>query len=141
MHLYGVDIWQSYEGYKDFNSEDILDAYEEVKTLYSSFGDRATAIKGWSRDIAPTVEDESLDFVFIDGNHAYEWVVEDLALWTPKVKKGGIVYGHDYDDYSDTKRWDKMNVINAVDGWCKSYKINPYFVTTNNPNKCWLYVK
>ena len=41
-------------------------------------------------------EDESLDFVYIDANHAYDWVVQDIELWYPKVKKGGILWGHDY---------------------------------------------
>lgn len=38
---------------------------------------------------------ESLDFVFIDGSHAYEFVKLDLACWYPKVKPGGIIAGHD----------------------------------------------
>ncbi|MHA1988974.1 MAG: class I SAM-dependent methyltransferase, partial [Promethearchaeota archaeon] len=34
--------------------------------------------------------DESLDFVYIDANHAYDYVYEDLSLWYPKLKAGGI---------------------------------------------------
>lgn len=38
------------------------------------------------------------DFVYIDGDHRYESVKRDLELWTPVVKMGGFVAGHDYND-------------------------------------------
>jgi hypothetical protein len=38
----------------------------------------------------------SLDFVYIDGRHEYAWVHDDLAAWFPKIKKGGVISGHDY---------------------------------------------
>ncbi|GAG42319.1 unnamed protein product, partial [marine sediment metagenome] len=37
-----------------------------------------------------------LDFVFIDGNHSYEYVRQDITLWEPLVTAGGLVSGHDY---------------------------------------------
>jgi SAM-dependent methyltransferase len=40
--------------------------------------------------------DESLDFVFIDACHEYECVKEDIISWYPKIKKGGIIAGHDF---------------------------------------------
>jgi len=40
-------------------------------------------------------EDGSLDFVFIDAEHKYEFVIQDIKSWLPKVKKGGIIAGHD----------------------------------------------
>jgi Methyltransferase domain len=42
-------------------------------------------------------DDASLDALFIDGDHTYEAVSEDIEAWLPKVKKGGIIAGHDYD--------------------------------------------
>ena len=45
-----------------------------------------------SKLIAP----ESLDLVFIDAQHCYEGVKKDIENWLPKVKKGGIISGHDY---------------------------------------------
>jgi len=41
-------------------------------------------------------QDGSLDLVYIDANHAYEHVIEDIRDWLPKVKPGGIIAGHDY---------------------------------------------
>lgn len=41
-------------------------------------------------------EDDSLDGVFIDADHTYEAVKRDVENWLPKVRKGGILAGHDY---------------------------------------------
>jgi len=41
-------------------------------------------------------KDKSLDFVFIDANHSYDSVINDLNAWFPKVKSGGHIAGHDY---------------------------------------------
>ena len=41
------------------------------------------------------VEDNSLDFIFIDAGHEYEDVLEDIHYWYPKVKPGGHIMGHD----------------------------------------------
>lgn len=41
-----------------------------------------------------------LDFVYIDGNHNYEYVKKDIELYYPKIRKGGIIGGHDYDQVS-----------------------------------------
>jgi predicted O-methyltransferase YrrM len=53
-------------------------------------------------------EDDSLDAVFIDADHSYEAVKLDIQNWMPKVRKGGILAGHDY-----TYSW--PGVVRAVD--------------------------
>ena len=67
-----------------------------------------------SAEAAKKFEDESLDFVYIDANHSYEFVKEDIAAWLPKVKKGGIIGGHDY-DWSDPEHNEEFAVKKAVD--------------------------
>lgn len=54
--------------------------------------------------------DESLEFVFIDGAHDYKSICDDLEAWHPKVKKGGYIGGHDYNN---------ENVKAAVDKFLK----------------------
>ena len=44
---------------------------------------------------AATYQDASLDFVFLDADHTYESVLADLRAWFPKIKKGGVLAGHD----------------------------------------------
>lgn len=58
------------------------------------FNGRFKFIKGMSADVADQVPE--VDFVFIDGNHSYAYVVKDIALYWPKVKSGGFLCGHDY---------------------------------------------
>lgn len=53
-----------------------------------------------SRLFAP----QSLDLVFIDANHAYETVRQDIEAWLPIVRNGGIISGHDYGVYPGVAR-------------------------------------
>lgn len=47
---------------------------------------------------AKNFEENSIDFCFIDANHAYEFVSKDIAAYLPKMKKGGYLSGHDWSD-------------------------------------------
>ena len=42
------------------------------------------------------IPEDSLDFVYIDGNHHYHFVKTDLEMYWPRVKTGGLFAGHDY---------------------------------------------
>jgi predicted O-methyltransferase YrrM len=49
-----------------------------------------------TNEAAGLFKDESLDAVFIDADHSYEAVKMDIQNWMPKVRRGGILAGHDY---------------------------------------------
>ena len=51
-----------------------------------------------SKNVSQMFENEFFDLVFIDADHRYEKILEDIRLWRPKVKKGGMLAGHDYCD-------------------------------------------
>jgi len=51
---------------------------------------------GYSAQVAPTFPDDTFNVIFIDGDHAYAAVVDDIRLWTPKLKSGGLLCGHDF---------------------------------------------
>lgn len=73
------------------------------------------------------LEDESLDFVYIDGDHTYDFVMLDVILFSRKVRKGGIVSGH---DYYESKRWSqKLKVTGAINDYTNIHKISPWFIT------------
>lgn len=136
MHITGVDAWTSYDGYKDYEPNHLEnEAYRDAKIRAERFSN-ITLVKGWSADVAPTIEDASLDYLFIDANHEYEWVVEDLKLWAKKVKPGGIVMGHDYFVMK------KLNfgVIQAVNGWVETHHIKHLFTWTDNCPS-WMYIQ
>ena len=56
-----------------------------------------------SHQASKMFSDNSLDFVYIDANHSYESVREDLKIWYPKVTNGGYLFGDDYLGYD--KEW------------------------------------
>jgi len=60
------------------------------------FGDKIVWIKDYSSNATNRLPD-NLDFVYIDGNHEYVFVMEDIELYYPKVRKGGVIGGHDFD--------------------------------------------
>jgi len=89
-------------------------------------------------DAVKVFDDESLDFIFIDGNHSFEFVTNDIAEWGKKVKKGGIISGH---DYFRSRSGIYIHVKDVVNGWTYSHKIDPWFVLEGNKNKSWMWVK
>ena len=73
--------------------------YREAVNRTQPFEARRLVVRQPSVVAAKDVVDGSQDFVFIDGEHTYEAVVEDIAAWAPKVKPGGLLCGHDYANY------------------------------------------
>jgi hypothetical protein len=98
--LFLVDPWRPLgDEYQDFsNHSRHVTAFQETMKNIAGFEDRAFMIRALSNQAANLFDDESLDFVYIDGNHAYEFVKEDLEIWWPKIKSGGVLMGHDYLD-------------------------------------------
>jgi hypothetical protein len=67
--------------------------------LHSASGlTRAAVIRLQSHQAALLIEDESVDFIFIDAQHDYLSVITDMTIWWPKVRVGGIMAGHDYNN-------------------------------------------
>ena len=96
--LYMIDVWRPLgEEYLDSSNHAVHStAYSETMNNISGYEDRGIMIRATSEVAADMFERESLDFVYIDANHAYDFVVEDIKLWYPKVKSGGYLCGHDY---------------------------------------------
>lgn len=62
----------------------------------SPFSDRVIVMRYFSLDAAEEFADGSLDWVYLDARHDEKSVAEDIRLWYPKVKSGGIFSGHDW---------------------------------------------
>jgi predicted O-methyltransferase YrrM len=69
---------------------------ERCEGIAAQFSDRATFLVSSTHDAAQLVGNGSLDFVFIDADHSYEAVKDDIACWKSKVRRGGWLGGHDY---------------------------------------------
>jgi len=95
--LYAVD---NYPTYIDWNGTDMNEERQELmkqyaKDLLTPFGDRVKFCYESSTEFAKTLKEESLDFVFIDGDHSDEASYNDFCNYYPLVKKYGIFAGHD----------------------------------------------
>lgn len=94
-----VDVWRElpHEEYDDAsNHREHIDAYTQAMDNIKGYEDRAYMLRMKGEHACDFISDQSLDFVYIDANHTYKCVKEDINLWYPKVKSGGIVMGHDY---------------------------------------------
>jgi hypothetical protein len=99
--LYMIDVWRDLsEEYQDSTNHKHYDInlYDETVKNINEFGDRAIMIRTTSESASQIFCDSSLDFVYIDANHSYEFVKQDIELWYPKIKSGGFLLGHDYLD-------------------------------------------
>lgn len=67
------------------------------ETIKKRYGNRLIAIEAFSHIAADSIKDGCLDLVFIDADHSYECVKNDIIAYTPKLKAGGWLTGHDID--------------------------------------------
>lgn len=58
--------------------------------------DKIRYIQGDSSNSAKMFKDESFDIIFIDADHSYTAAKKDILAWLPKVRKGGVLAGHDF---------------------------------------------
>ena len=93
---YLVDPYLEYEEWDGGQKQSFHDTiYNEARKYLAEFGDRAIFIRKKSEEAVKEIK-EPLDFVYIDGNHWYEFVKKDIDLFYPKVKSGGVIGGHDF---------------------------------------------
>jgi len=101
--LYSIDPWPNRFPGVFINGEDLVtdnneETYAKAREKLEKY-EASEVIRKSSEEASKVFEDDSLDFVFLDGDHTYEGVKLDLQCWYDKVKKGGIFSGHDYMDY------------------------------------------
>jgi predicted O-methyltransferase YrrM len=143
LKLYLIDPWKAYGEYTEHSKESdqpIMDANLK-KAKERLKGKNVVFIRKTSMDALEDFEDESLDFVFIDGNHSFEYVIADIAGWSKKVRKGGIVSGHDYWNSVDRGGNPKLcQAKDAVDAWTKTNQIK-FYVADKDKSPSWLWIK
>jgi len=125
--LYLVDPYEKYAAYAEEYAHE--ENYDRMLKALSGFRDRYKHLKMYSKDACHEFVDNSLDFVYLDANHSYESVKEDLECWWPKVKPGGLFAGDDYGAFPDMPvdfGHGRLNfsVKRAVDEWAMKNKRN-----------------
>jgi len=136
--LYCVDPWIPYkEGNQVHDQAEVDKIYEKAKGRLVKYNCRI--LKKTSIEAVDIFQDGMLDFVFIDGNHEYNHVLEDITQWTKKVKPGGIVAGHDYTENKECN----YGVIEAVNKYTEDNHINPWFILHGGGQltDCWMFIR
>ena len=120
---YMVDPWGYQKGYVDGVANFMKDKdqwermYRKALKMTRRFKDQRRVLRMPSVEASKRVADAHLDLVYIDANHMYEFVKQDIMAWLPKVRGGGYIAGHDYDNPVEPK-W---GVRRAVDELLGSY--------------------
>lgn len=124
--LYLVDIFEGTCCSGDKDGKNIINynmnrSYEDIKNKYKE--QNVVIIKNTTENFLLSLNDESLDAVYIDADHSYEGVKKDLELSRKKVKKGGFIMGHDYTNVFFP------GVVKAVDEFCQKYNLKIKYLT------------
>lgn len=102
VELYAIDLFEDSQDSNFIHDSGIMNEVREITSIYNKVLEKTetrkmiTDIKSISWEAADRFEDEYFDFVFIDADHSYESVKKDIIAWLPKIRKGGIISGHDY---------------------------------------------
>lgn len=144
--IYLLDAWKHYDmsEYPDGSNygQEVQDKlYQNCLNFAKQYGDKVVVIRKESAEGSKDFENNFFDFIYIDANHTYKYVAEDMRLWYPKLKKGGLFAGHDYVDL--VVNGGKWGVKTAVDEFVEQHNENLsviierkyngwYFVKTNN---------
>lgn len=132
IELFCVDPWDTYkENSRGGGQSQQHGNFEKAKARLAPYN--AHLIRKFSMDAVKNFEDGSLDFVYIDGNHDFDYVMQDLIAWSKKVRPGGIIAGHDYYHFHNS------GVIEAVDAYLKGHKIRNWYLTQERePSFFWV---
>jgi len=101
MRMIAVDLWEpqpenNLEGSETYVGWDHETSFNTITSVCETLYPGRVDIKRMrTTDAAKDVADGSLDFVFIDACHSYEGCKADIEAWEPKVRKGGLISGHD----------------------------------------------
>lgn len=124
MKVYGVDPWLSYLEFEHHKWQKRQNYNYKVARRRLSKYPNVTIIKKMSMDAVKDFEDNSLDFVYIDGNHRFKWIAEDMMEWGYKVRKGGVISGHDYAYFNHRYVGGGCQVREIVDAFAHSFDLD-----------------
>ena len=101
----------------------------QAQERLQKYGQRVVLMPHYSVDAARSVNlvMANIDFVYIDGDHSLFGVYTDIMTWTPLIRIGGMVAGHDYKDGGDSGMLDyhgkqlPYRVKTVVDDFCSKY--------------------
>lgn len=130
IFMYAIDPWKAFTGQgrtqNDQARQDFL--YGHTQRTLAPYKENYQIIRATSLDAVKQFKNGSLDFVYLDGDHSFQGIAEDLYVWAPKVRKGGIVSGHDYFDTSPQAQNIICHVASVVDAYTKVFQIKNWYL-------------
>lgn len=93
--IYAIDLFDESTAHKRYDHLNGL-RYQLFEKNIQNFKHMIKSIQSCSWVAADMFNDDSVDFVFIDADHSYESVCKDIDRWSAKIKRGGMLAGHDY---------------------------------------------
>jgi hypothetical protein len=115
--LFLIDLWE----------HRLIKKYYHVVEKKFRGNDKVQIMKMDSHQASKEFMDESLDFIYIDADHSFKGVASDIISWYPKLKRFGVLAGHDYRE--DGKYWDGFyGVKTAVDSLSKMLQLKPTII-------------
>lgn len=133
LKVYAIDAYTAYEGYEWHTTQQHFDGlFEEARARLASYDHQL--IRCFSLDALKLFRDNSLDFAYVDANHEFVHMTNDLDGWVKKVRPGGIICGHDFARYRPAL---EIQVKDAVLGYTYAKHIRPWFVTRKRPSWLW----
>lgn len=155
--MFAIDNWLVWKGdpnnHQPQERQDFL--YERAKSRLSHYKN-CSVIRKNSSDAVKDFKPGSLDFVYIDADHSFRGIADDIHEWFQIIRSGGVISGHDYNyTGSDQRAKESFNtfcqVPQLVDTFTKAFKIKNYYVfgrTKDEPNEqtndlylSWLFFK
>lgn len=138
LKLWMVDPLVPYGDYRQHVSKMQMDQfYNEI--IHKFKNEDCVIARDFSMNIVKDMADNSLDFVYIDGNHDFINTANDLVEWLKKVKNGGIIAGHDYTHF--VKEFNRCDVKYVIDAYTKSFNIPTWYITNEKTSPSWFWVK
>ena len=142
--VHAIDPWIAYSGMgRTFQAQGAMDKiYQKARERLSKY-DCAHIVKKDSLEAVWEFEDKSLDFVYIDGDHDFRHIAEDLYEWAKKVRPGGMVSGHDYWRSSARARNVVIHVKPVIDAYVEMFDIDKFYVFGEGKDKhpSWMWIK
>ena len=138
-----VDMWEELPNriYKDTNARTKTEQdarYRYVQKRLSKYKQRSKVLKCSSIEASQLFKPCMFDFIYIDANHKYEFIKQDINLWWPKLKRGGLIAGHDYLD--GILPQGNFGVKKAVDQFVEQNQLKLY-ITKSDQFPTWYVVK
>lgn len=135
LKMFAIDPWMAYQGAGRTQQEQARQnfIFGHAQRTLAPYKD-CEIIRSTSMDALKYFADESLDFVYLDGDHSFKHIAADIEEWSKKVRKGGIVAGHDYFYFSPRQTRLICQVSPVVDAYVKAFEIKNLYIFGADPN-------